>query len=234
MKPSAILLALALAAGGGCTIDTQSSIVVDGFYPLVYEISENTCRHGDEENPITSGSYDAGLGQLGTSYYAYVLVRNNLPDNSDESAGRLNSNDFQLRAVDVSIDNSGPWRFLPSTQTVALSAGVQVAGRIFVPVPLISPTLAAAIVQGTPELPSPVANEGDSFPLMIRLRARGVLLDGSEIESNEMLFPITVHNRRGDLGCPAGQTISGCSIVFTNQGAFPVQPDGWTCVTPTN
>src|SRR5262245_1412014 len=178
--------AVLLLAGAGCSVDTQSSVVIDGFYALVSDPENNICVHADEETPMTQGGYDAGLGQLGTSYYEYILVRNNLPENSDASAGRLNSNDFQVQAVEVSIGNTGPWKFLPASQTVAVSAGVRVGGTIFLPVPIFSPTLAAAMIEGKPGQPSPVAAEGDAFPLNVRVRARGVLLDGSEVETNEM------------------------------------------------
>jgi hypothetical protein len=232
MKRSASLLAVALLAGTACSVDTQSSIVIDGFFPLTFDDGSTACVPGDQDNPITSGTYDAGLGQLGVSYYTYVLVRNNLPDNSDNSAGRLNSNDFQLRSLEVTIDNAKPWQFLPSKQIVNASAGVRVAGTSFVPVPLISPTLAASMVQGSPAAPSPIANEGSQFAINVRVRAKGVLNDGSEVESNEMSFPMTISNHKLGNPCQTNQLLSGCTVVDTAQGTFPVQSDGWTCVTP--
>ena len=41
------------------------------------------------------------FAQLGQAFYVYVPIRNNLPDNQDPTAERLNTNDFLLEAVDV-------------------------------------------------------------------------------------------------------------------------------------
>lgn len=227
---ASFLAALALLASAGCDVDTPSGIVLDGFHPLVFDETSQDCTHAEADQWNTSGTYDAGFGQLGRSFYKYLHVRNTLPANEDLSAGRLNTNDFQLIAIEITIDNSGPWKFLPASQSVPLSSGVQVNGTAFVEVPLISPTLAAAMVQGTPESPSPVGAEGDSFPLLLRVRARGQLLDGSDVETNELQFPVTITNQRARANCGTGQIPAGCGLIALTDTIVPVQYDGWSCI----
>jgi hypothetical protein len=157
---------------------------------------------------------DGGGGAVTNTLLAFVQVDNQLLDNADPAAGRVNTNDFIGEEYLISF------RGLPGLSDVVFPANFTVrAESSSTPVvPIIPPS---TMVQIAAAIPDPPAGAPATPRLVIaEVKIRGHLLDGSTIETGAMEFAVDVFDEAfTPAGCPtvgdvrfycpnAGQTAS--------------------------
>jgi len=206
---------LGLAA---CGVDSNPYLVISAFHRL--EIEDDACTWSDL--PVVGGTFDAGIsalaGGVGGTYTQYVRLDNMMLPTDDEAEQRLNTTWIQLTEFEISFDRTEPWGFLPESRTVPTAFVAQSESENYVPVPAFDSQLAKLMIEGPG---SPIAAEFSCADLIVTYKARGVMGDGTEVESNAVDFPMTICN--GAVRCPPGFLAKGCSFV---------QPDGFICEEP--
>jgi hypothetical protein len=217
-------IGLAVACGGGDDAKpAHLAVTLEGIVSMQYDLDSRTCVHAPEGS-FHSAAYDAGRGQEGTPYLAFAYLRHDMEANEAEDP-------VQITAFEVSPVEGGVWSGLPHEPAVRVTAVLRAGSAAFIPVSLISPQLAEALIRGTPEKPSPVGDPGESFPLLIQVRGLGTAADGSPVTTNAIQFPVSIHNDRSlDRPCSTGEHPEGCVLQRTQDGTFPVQSDGWICM----
>ena len=214
------LVGLAAATSGlaACGVDSNPYLVISAFHRL--DVEDDGCKWS--ELPVVGGTFDAGVsahaGAGRGTYTQYVRIDNIMPPNGDDDEQRLNTTWIQLTEFEVSFDRTGPWAFLPASRVIPTAFVAQSESENFVPVPALDPQVAKLMIEGSG---SPIAEDGACAELIVTYQARGVMGDGTEIESNVVDFPMTICN--GAVGCPMGFLSKGCSFV---------QPDGFICEEP--
>jgi len=221
MRKNAIRITTALAglatalSSAACGIDANPSMVIKAFHGLT--VGTDGCTYS--ERPVVGGTFDAGLSAAGGGGYSvYVRIDNLMPGNENEDEGRQNTTFVQLTSFEVKYANAGAWAFLPSGKTLPAGFVMESSSENYVPVDPIDPQIAKLMLEGKDGIPSPIAEPGSCADLLLTFQANGMMGDGSEIESNEIDFPVTICNQA--IGCALGTHPVGCSFV---------QPDGYTC-----
>ena len=207
----ALLSAVGVAWACGDANGTEA-LTLKSFHGL--KASKDGCSYSTEG--VVGGLYDVQLATLqgGGDYSLYLELVNNLKSNENQGAGRLNTNQVKVTSVEISFDRSGPWSFLPSSVEIPTGIVVDTGEKAFAPIGAIPTTVAAKMF----DRPDVFAKGG--VPLRFTAKAKGVLFDGTDAESNDLPFSIDV--------------CSGCFEPC--RGSFPeaacssnAQPDGWTC-----
>jgi hypothetical protein len=222
MKPSLAPLLVALAVGAvGCQRDNDASV----------EIFTLCLPPDDAKACGTDGTCEAMLasprpfvfttvnGRL-NALEMFVQVNNQLLPNGDPELGRVNTNDF------VGGDYLLSFGGLPNLSDVVFPANVTVAANSSsTPViPLIPMSTMQQIIATAPA--------GSASVVIVEVRLRGELRDGSEVETGPFTVAVDVFNadfvpacpNPGDLAffCPnAGQT---ASLVCETPTAPPAVP----------
>jgi hypothetical protein len=175
-------LALSLAAiVPGCTADVQSMMYVRQVQGLV--APQCVVDNSPESVAISGGTLDIAFR---TEYVANLLVGNQLVGRGAPELSRTETSNIQLRSAVVRVENSAGQQL--SAYTIPVNGFVEAsrAGAVsygIVAVPLVDTT--AALAAGTEKGPR---------RLFSRVRVIGETLGGSEVESAEFGFPITVCN----------------------------------------
>lgn len=214
------LAGLAVAALGLVSCEQEvNPIVISSVHHLVPDANGGGCS---PEQDLASGSgtaYVRSIAEQGAYYAVYLRIRNAMPDNSDEAAGRVTTTNVQLTRVEIRYDGGEAWSFLPRKRV--LSAGIEIdpQGELWKAVDVIDSELGALMLRGGDGAASPIASGGACAPLLVTFKAYGRMGDGTEVESNELDYPVTLCNVYGGCVDPE-QSPVGCTTG---------QPDGFTC-----
>ena len=217
IRITTVLAGLATAlSSAACGIDANPSMVIKAFHGL--KVDTDGCTYSDAA--VVGGTFDAGLSAVGGGAYSvYARIDNLMPGNENLDEGRQNTTFVQLTSVDVKYANTDAWAFLPSGKTLPAGFVMESSSENYVPINPIDPQTAKLMLEGKDGVPSPIAEPGSCADLLLTVQARGIMGDGSDIESNEIDFPVTVCNTA--VGCPAGTQLGdACTLV---------QPDGFKC-----
>ncbi len=154
----------ALATASGCA-DNNASVQVQMIcQPTADCIFTNGCDTQFTGFP----TYDPGLA-TGDLLTVFLQVANQLPNNADRSAGRVNTNGAHVDEIATELEGA-----VGGTQSFGANGYIPAGGRSVVAVP---------VVVGT----APLAATGE---VLARVRVRGFYDDGSRFETAE--FPITI------------------------------------------
>jgi hypothetical protein len=222
MKPSLALLLAALTAGvAGCERDNDASIEIFALClpPEDAKVcgTDGTCEAMlASPRPFVFTTVNAQLNRL----EMFVQVNNQLLPNDDPALGRVNTNDF------IGGDYLLSFGGIPNLSDVVFPANFTVAANSSsTPVIPLIPMSTMAQIRATPGLNS-------SALVVVELRIRGELRDGTEVETGPFTVAVDVINadfvpacpNAGDLAffCPRpGQT---ASLVCEAPPAAPATP----------
>ncbi len=182
MKTRALTVALAavlggLAGAGGCA-DNRASVQIQ----MICQPSAD-CTYDSGKCPSEAAGYptiDRSYATAGSTLGVFLQVANQLPNNADITASRVNTNDAHLDELDVKLEGA-----VSGEYTVGANGRIPTSGSSVVAVP---------VYLGT-------AGDGE---VLARIRMRGYYDDSSRFETGE--FPITIGVCTGCLPalCAAG------------------------------
>ncbi|HYV65469.1 MAG TPA: hypothetical protein VE964_04450 [Myxococcales bacterium] len=129
--------------------------------------SGNVCTYSTDTQELTFGIFNPLAG----GYTHGLVIENRLPDNSDLSPGRVNTNDFQVEYAVISYGQiDGPAVVLPP-QTVPGNALVLIGTKGVTQLNLVPTAIAQAI-------------GGNTMKVRIYAQVYGMLLDGTRVHTN--------------------------------------------------
>ncbi|MCA9543585.1 MAG: hypothetical protein KC613_04315 [Myxococcales bacterium] len=193
LRRLALGLGLAMAA---CTAEPTSLTILQ-MQPL----DSDCVPVQDSQLAVARGVVDIALA---TSYVAFPLARNNMVDIVNARSfqardGRIKSHDVLLREAVVDYTTLDPiTATLPQRRVIPLSGTIQINTQVALGVELLDPGMVQAIRQ-SPEF-LVIDSQDQARPIrtqvtmVAKITLRGNLPDGSEIESNELRFPIQICN----------------------------------------
>ncbi len=212
MRPKQLFSALSLLslcslgalATGGCA-DNRTTLFIAG---VRYFEPGGDCE-ADESlggNQLLSGSYDP---LSGFPYYAWVIVANGLQPLGDNDTLRPETSRIQLQGAEISVRTVTGAAAAPAF-TINFSATIspddsEDPGVAVLPIPILQPSLSL--------------NPGD---YQVGITVFGETLGGTDVESGEFDFPVTV--------LPAGSLYS-CQATSESESVHPCGPlaqDGYT------
>jgi hypothetical protein len=135
---------------------------------------------------------------VSSQLWLFIQVNNQLPNNADLSAGRVNTNDAFVTEYEVEYEGAGGGSSMGRLQSVVPASGSAVISVFLEP-----PAVAGVVVA--------------------KLRLKGKYTDQSEFETAEFEIPITVC--QGCLGfsaCPAGETLTSACPPTAGQSPIAV------------
>ncbi len=190
-----LALGLALAAGA-CTAEPTSFSILQ-----MQPVSQDCEIVLDPAVGLARGTVDIALA---SSYVAFPLVRNNMGDivaanGFQERDGRIQSHNLQLREAVVDYTTLDPINAeLPQRRVIPLSGTIQFGSDLAVGIELLDAGMIQAIRQ-SPEFlvidsQQQVRPIRTAVTMVAKVKFVGNLPDGSELESNELRFPIQVCN----------------------------------------
>lgn len=192
---------LAAIAFAGCASE-MSAVSIEGFEFI--DVKDNFCMPSGTS--LVQGELDSALG---TGYIVAVTVKNDLPDNADEAADRLNSNTVNLDTVEVTYRTSKDATFQPpAPETLPVSIIAKAGSEAKAAMHVLSAANGAVL-----------ANADGGF-LIVEVRLTGKTADGAAITSNTAQFPVKVCTN-----C-IKPCRSGEEVVFA---CSPGQADGSVC-----
>lgn len=185
-----------------CTEDVQSMMFVRQVQGLI--APQCVVDNSPDSIAISSGTLDIAFRK---EYTANLLVGNQLVGRGAPELSRSETSNIQMKSAVVRVENSGGQQL--SAYTIPVTGFVETsrAGAVsygIVSVPLID--AAAAAAAGTEKGPR---------RLFSRVKVIGETLGGSEVESAEFGFPVTVCN--------------GCLVSFPADADDPVTTDRVDC-----
>jgi hypothetical protein len=195
-------------------------------------IEEDGCGAPDK-TLVPPLSYDAGAGmETGSEYLLGLWLQNGLVANDDTdgtSTGRTNTNRVQVQRIEVQFTDRETWGFLPESIEVGMPFVVDSEAEIGWPTELLPLYLAKDLVENPA---SPIRDTGSQWvSLPIRVKAKGELLDGTAVESNEFDLNLSVCNAclfRYACG-PDGHSVCLCPVGTEAKGCRFGQGDLFTC-----
>lgn len=203
MKTRAFLLALPLLAIAGCR-DNRASIQIQAV-----------CAPTD--NCSFSGTCDAqyiGFATVDSTrtdhLWLLLQVENQLPDNTDRSVGKLNTNDAHIDQVVVEYDGIGLGRAVVDV----IDYRVPASGSSVISVEAIPASLNA-----TPVLTS-FAPTTATRTMVANVRLRGFYDDGSRFETGE--FPVGIRVCAGCLTAATGLCPTAATCPPASNGQLPI------------
>lgn len=152
----------------------------------------------------------------------WVQWNNQMPDNSDPTSGRVNTNTFYIEEYELefetdALDPLNQRIVIPSFTTPATAPPVPAAGSTSSSVPVIPQEVLEFIA---PDLPA-----GRSI-VRVKLRAVGKLGDDSRYETGTLPIAVEIKNEPFlGYACPFGEVVTA---VCPNTG----QTSSWTCEAP--
>lgn len=191
MKPSlALLLALLAAAAAGCARDNDASIEIFALCAPPDDAkacgTDGTCEAMlASPRPFVHTTVGGQLNQL----EMFVQVNNQLLSNDDPASGRLNTNDFVAKEYRLSF------RGLPLSDVVYPANFTVAADTSSTPIVPLIPLSTMAQIRAAPGINSRAL-------VIVELRVRGELRDGSEIETGEFDVAVDVLNSDFVPACP--------------------------------
>ncbi|WP_373044968.1 hypothetical protein [Vulgatibacter sp.] len=213
-----IAATLGLAA---CGVDSSPSMTIEGFHSIKLEADGCTFN---TDIMSTGGTFDAGASaQGGGEFFTWMRIHNSMQSTAsdEEWEERQDTNWIQLTEVRIRYQNKGAWSFLPAKRTIPTGIVIDSSAELYKSVAPFDQAMAQLMIDGANGVASPIPNPGDCADLIVTMQAAGVMGDGSDIESNEIDYTVSICNQV--VGCPAGWIPTGCSFV---------QPDGFTCEEP--
>lgn len=215
---AAIGLAATLGGLAACGVESSPSFTLAAFHGL--KVETDSCTY--TEDLRGGGLFDALVSsQSGSPYVLYLELQNNLASNEDESSHRLNTNKIQLTEIEVSYQNEGAWSFLPKKTRIPAGAVIDTNGSLFISVGAMDKAFADLALTGKDGVASPIGGPNDSSELLLTFKAKGRMGDGTDIESNELDYTVSICN-----GCmmPMCNVEAACALA---------QPDGIKCAEET-
>lgn len=207
MKRTLLLVAAALLAS--CA-DNRSSIEFTGYCaPAPFDASNGCVTPKDCSIQLEAGWVDLSYPDTASSFFVPVAIANNLVNNADPTANRLNTHDFEVEELDISY--SAPGMTIPAA-TVPMHATIPAASTSVIYAELI-PQAVGQFMIGTGALTA-------SFTLVkVSLTAKGKFGDGAVFQTGTSEFPVNVCS-----GCYAGApgtTDGGAGTCATNPVSCP-------------
>lgn len=198
---SCLALPFAALAAAGCT-SNMSAVTIQGFE----FISNDGTACMPSGTSLVQGKLDTAVG---STYVVGVNVSNELPDNENEEANRLNSNTVYLDTALVSFRTSQNAPFAaPAAERVPVSIVVPAGGEASAAMQVLSSVNGATLSGAT-----------DGF-LIVEVSFTGKTADGAAITSAPAEFPVQLCANCVS-PCPANEEVtSACS---------PGQSDGVLC-----
>lgn len=152
----------------------------------------------------------------------WIQWDNQMPDNSDPTSGRVNTNKFYFEEYELefetdALDDLGQRIAIPTFTTLATAPPVPAGGATTSVVPVIP--------QQVLEFIEPLLPSGRSI-VRVGLRAIGKLGDDSRYETGTLPIAVEVYNEPfPGYGCPSGEEVVA---VCPNDA----QTSSWTCEAP--
>jgi hypothetical protein len=201
MKTRAFLLALPLLLVVGCR-DNRASLKIQAICAPT-----NDCTFSQSCDQVYVGypTLDTTANANG-SLQLYFELRNDLPNNRDQSTGRLNTNDAHVDETIVEYVGPGLGAATLMTQHTVPAGGSTVVRIEVIPQVLNAVTALQAYA------PSNVPRD-----MVANLRIRGYYDDGSRFESGE--FPVAVRVCQGCVGSICG---GAATCPPRNDGQLPL------------
>jgi hypothetical protein len=208
-RTALLLPLLALAA---CRVDNNGSVRVEGICSPPTDPSSCSFSSTCSAQYIGPNTVDVSFG---TSLWTVIQVNNLLPDNTNITSNKTNTNDAYVQEYAVQYDGVT----LPDSSGPILGSAVVPAGGSTVISVLPLNVASTAGLVGSGQVPS---------EFIAKVKLKGVLGDTTKFETAEFQVPITVCN-----GCLASYKLAcaaGTSPVYCpNQGQLPASEK---CVTP--
>jgi hypothetical protein len=201
MKTRALLLALPLLAVASCR-DNRASVKIQS---ICAPTSDCTFSASCDQVYVGYPTLDT-LANPNGSLQLYFELKNDLPNNRDVLAGRLNTNDAHVD--ETVVEFTGP---ALAAATLATQHTVPAGGNTVVRIEVIPQVLGA---RATLQAYAPTAVPRD---LVANLRVRGYYDDGSRFETGE--FPVAVRVCQGCVGTVCG---GGATCPPSNDGQLPI------------
>jgi len=194
MKTRALLLALPVLALAGCTRQNHASVAIQAIcYPTDTCTFSSTCTNSVIGTPIVDVSANGGTTEF------FLQVANQLPDNSDKDAGRVNTNGAHVDQVSVSYDQVG----LPTDSYYTSNMVIPADGTNVIAVWATR----AWVGNNATILQDAVAAGGGVAELVAKIRLRGYYDDGSTFETGEFKMGVNVCDGCLNLPfCPPGKS----------------------------
>ena len=199
MKTTSWLLgALTALSLGACGVPNETSIEILGAIPYDATVDETTGAvtscivSGDATVKESAGAMDLALRTAAGTVPGFqqgFVVRNNLPDNTNESSSRLNSNNFTIDKVVVgfsAIDEATATAVSGFQTEVPMVLKIETGGTQGVNVPLIPSNIATGLEAIIPA--------GTSQTLIANFRLEGRTGGQIRISTGEVSFPVQVCN----------------------------------------
>lgn len=203
-----LLAIFALAAFGSCNKASPSVTVSRICAPT------EDCVFGGTCDLQTLGTPTINAVPVGPSnaLVLFMEVRNQLPNNGDASAGRVNTNDFHVLEARVEVDTpAGTATVLNPMQQLVPTSGSAVLGVTILPSFDYSPLLTG----GATEL-----------VVTARLTLSGRFEDGTDFETDEFKIPVLIcSNCLGAATCTAP-----ANPVYCPSSGRNVSPRNVTCL----
>ena len=172
--PRFLLAILALAAAGSCINSAPSVTISRICAPTEDCIFGATC----DLQTLGTPTVNAVASGPSNALVIFVEIQNQLPNNADPSAGRVNTNNFHVEEARVEVETSvGTATLVNPMQQLVPAAGTAVLGVGLLPAADYSQLL---------------VNGATSALLTARLKLKGVLDDGSSFESAEFKIPVAI------------------------------------------
>lgn len=199
MKPSlALLLALLAVAAAGCERDNDASIEVFTICAPPEDAAscgtDGTCERvlaSPRPAVFVTVTPLNGTGAVTNQLEMFVQVNNQLLPNDDPALGRVNTNDF------IGGEYLLSFRGLPGLSDVVYPANFTVPADAS-QTPVIPLIPASTMLQIRPAL-----NGTAGAPVIVELRIRGELRDGTEIETGPFEVAVDVINANFDANDPS-------------------------------
>lgn len=191
-------LLMALTVGALCACeDREVSITIRQMQTL----DNSTCSPSlRTEEALGQGVVDIALA---TSYVAFPFIENRLSDITEVKTysvedARLDTHDVVLRAAVIEYSALGQISAeVPQQVRVPLSGTVQVGGSATLAVEVFSSAF-IQLLRSSPEFllvnTEPPRATRASVKVIVTLRIEGETLDGTDIETNDFLFPVEICN----------------------------------------
>lgn len=202
-------LLLAAALGAGCAPD-RASIEYYGVCGF-----PDTCTFSGEcdAHLLTLPWIDMSLSE---ELWLPIEMRNQIPDNTDSTELRVNTNDFYVTSYSITYSGATSPVLIPSA-TKSVNAVVPAGGRTVVDLwPIPGGTTASTAISTYAAL-----GLGAMMPLVATVTASGVFANGREYETEPFDVAFEVCD-----GCAAGWAVLGCvqtcppSATLSQVGAY--------------
>jgi hypothetical protein len=146
---------------------------------------------------------------VSSQLWIFIQVNNQLPNNADLSAGRVNTNDAFVTEYEVEYQGAGGG----SSMGRVPSSVVPASGSAVISVFLQPPAVAGGV--------------------LAKLRLKGHYTDQSDFETAEFEIPITVcQGCLGPVGCPVGEVLTSVCPPTAGQSPIAVTCEA-AATTPT-